>query len=80
MSDEIRQLREEVARLGAEITRLSEIEAVKRCKYQYWRCFDTANIDDSLVMSMAIIGKRSHRDRDVSRIDTDSSTFRRDGA
>jgi hypothetical protein len=45
MTDEIRQLREEVARLSAELTRLSEIEAVRRCKYQYWRCFDTANID-----------------------------------
>ena len=45
MSDEIRQLREEVAQLSAELTRLTETEAVKRCKYQYWRCFDTANID-----------------------------------
>ncbi len=45
MTDEIRQLREEVAQLSAELTRLTEIEAVRRCKYQYWRCFDTADID-----------------------------------
>ena len=33
----------EVAELRRELTQLREIEAVRRCKYQYWRCFDTAN-------------------------------------
>ena len=35
----------ELAELKAEVTLLKDIEAVKRCKHQYWRCFDTANID-----------------------------------
>jgi hypothetical protein len=34
----------EVRELRAEINRLKDIEAVKRTKHQYWRCFDTADI------------------------------------
>lgn len=42
---DIETLAAELKELRAEVTRLREVEAVKRCKYQYWRCFDTANID-----------------------------------
>jgi len=42
---DVEALVREVAALRAEVTLLKEIEAVKRCKYQYWRCFDTANVD-----------------------------------
>ncbi len=42
---DVEALVREVAELKAEVTRLKEIEAVKRCKYQYWRCFDTANLE-----------------------------------
>jgi hypothetical protein len=35
----------EVAALRAEVTRLTAIEDVRRCKHQYWRCFDTADIN-----------------------------------
>jgi hypothetical protein len=45
MSDELQQLRDEVARLSAVVNRLSEIEAVKRVRYHYFRCFDTGNVD-----------------------------------
>lgn len=38
-------LEEEVRRLRAELNRLSDIEAVKRTKHKYWRCFDTADIE-----------------------------------
>jgi hypothetical protein len=44
MSDDLQALLAEVRQLRAEVTRLNDIEAVKRCKYQYWRCFDTANV------------------------------------
>jgi hypothetical protein len=42
---DVEALVRELAELKAEVTRLKEIEAVKRCKYQYWRCFDTANLE-----------------------------------
>lgn len=43
-TDEI-DLAREVARLRAEVDRLTAIEAVRRTKYQYWRCFDTADLE-----------------------------------
>lgn len=42
---DVEALVRELAELKAEVTLLKDIEAVKRCKHQYWRCFDTANID-----------------------------------
>jgi hypothetical protein len=40
----VAELMAEVRRLRAEVDRLNDIEAVKRTKYQYWRCFDTADL------------------------------------
>ncbi len=42
---EIQKLREELQGLRAEVDRLNIIEAVKRVKYKYWRCFDTADLE-----------------------------------
>jgi len=30
--------------VAARIQRLEDVEAIKRCKYKYFRCFDTANV------------------------------------
>jgi hypothetical protein len=38
-------LAREVARLRAEVDRLTAIEEIRRTKYQYWRCFDTADLE-----------------------------------
>ncbi len=44
IESEIQELRGEVRRLRVELDRLNAIEAVKRVKYKYWRCFDTADL------------------------------------
>lgn len=45
MSEEVRQLAEEVKRLRDEVDRLRSIEEIRRVKYKYWRCFDTADLE-----------------------------------
>src|SRR5262245_24798652 len=34
----------EIRALRAEVDRLKDIEAIRRTKHQYWRCFDTADL------------------------------------
>ena len=38
------ELLNEIKELRAELQRLKDIEAVRRTKYKYWRCFDTADL------------------------------------
>ena len=45
LESEMQELRDEVGRLRGEVDRLNAIEAVKRVKYKYWRCFDTADLE-----------------------------------
>ncbi len=35
----------EIRTLRSEVQHLKDIEAVRRTKYQYWRCFDTADLE-----------------------------------
>ncbi len=44
IESEIQELREQVRQLRVQLDRLNAIEAVKRVKYKYWRCFDTADL------------------------------------
>jgi len=44
MSSDNAELLREIRALRAEVQRLRDIEAVRRTKYQYWRCFDTADL------------------------------------
>lgn len=46
MSEErIQALTEEVRELQREVRRLRAVEDIRRTKYRYWRCFDTADLD-----------------------------------
>jgi ketosteroid isomerase-like protein len=41
---ELSQALAKIAELTREVQRLTDIEAIKRVKYRYFRCFDTANV------------------------------------